>query len=163
VQQRIKQLRQEHGIPGASVAVVEDGAVAWARAFGVADLTSGRPVTPATLFQAQSITKTLTALATVKLLGGKEIALDKPVNRYLKGWTIPGNDYTAKVPLSFGMLLNHTGAISNPYPDGCCGPTETLPTLQQVLRGNLRPTIFPRPHAGVGANSGWHESAHLQQ
>ena len=135
VQQRIEQLRQEHGIPGASVAVIEDGTIAWARGFGVADLASGRPVTADTLFQAQSITKTLTALATVKLLAAKQIALDEPVNRYLKSWVIPENDYSTKVPVSFRMLLNHTGALSNPYPDGCCGPTETLPTLQQVLRG----------------------------
>jgi CubicO group peptidase (beta-lactamase class C family) len=135
VQQRIEQLREEHDIPGASVAVIEDGTIAWAQGFGVADLASGRPVTEDTLFQAQSITKTLTALATVKLLAAKQIALDEPVNRYLQSWTIPENDYTAKVPVSFRMLLNHTGALSNPYPDGCCGPKETLPTLQQVLRG----------------------------
>ena len=135
VQQRIEQLRQEHGIPGASVAVIEDGTIAWARGFGTADLDSGRPVTTDTLFQAQSITKTLTALATVKLLAAKQIALDEPVNRYLQGWTIPENDHTATVPVSFRMLLNHTGALSNPYPDGCCGPKETLPTLLQVLRG----------------------------
>ena len=135
VQQRIEQLRQEHDIPGASVAVIEDGEIEWARGFGVADLVSGRAVTADTLFQAQSITKTLTALATVKLLAAKQIALDESVNRYLRGWTIPENKYTAKVPVSFRMLLNHTGALSNPYPDGCCGPSETLPTLQQVLRG----------------------------
>ena len=135
VQQRIEALRQEYGIPGASVAVIEDGTIAWAQGFGVADLASGRPVTADTLFQAQSITKTLTALATVKLLAAKKIALDEPVNRYLTGWTIPENNYTATLPVSFRMLLNHTAALSNPYPDGCCGPKETLPTLQQVLRG----------------------------
>ena len=135
VQQRIEELRQEHDIPGASIAVIENGRIAWARGFGVADLASERPVTADTLFQAQSITKTLTALATVKLLASKQIALDEPVNRYLTGWTIPENNYTATVPVSFRMLLNHTAALSNPYPDGCCGPKETLPTLQQVLRG----------------------------
>ena len=135
LQRRIEQLRQEHAIPGASAAVIENGTIVWAKGFGVADLASGRPVTTDTLFQAQSITKTLTALATVKLLAAKQIALDEPVNRYLKSWVIPENDYTAKVPVSFRMLLNHTGALSNPYPDGCCGPKETLPTLQQVLRG----------------------------
>ena len=135
LQERIDALRQEHGIPGASIAVIDDGEIAWARGFGMADQTSGRPVTAETLFQAQSITKTLTALATVKLLASRDIALDEPVNRYLKGWTIPENEYTKKVPVSFRMLLNHTGGLSNPYPDGCCGPNETLPTLQQVLRG----------------------------
>ena len=135
LQQGIETLRKEHDIPGASIAVIENGRIAWARGFGLADLASGRPVTADTLFQAQSITKTLTALATVKLLAAEEIALDEPVNRYLTGWTIPENEYTKKVPVSFRMLLNHTGGLSNPYPDGCCGPKETLPTLQQVLRG----------------------------
>ncbi len=135
LQQRIEQLRREHDIPGASIAVIDDGQIAWARGFGFADLSSGRPVTADTLFQAQSITKTLTSLATVKLLASRDIALDEPVNRYLKGWTIPENAYTKKVPVSFRMLLNHTGGLSNPYPDGCCGPMETLPTMQQVLRG----------------------------
>ena len=135
LQQGIETLRKEHDIPGASIAVIENGRIAWARGFGLADLASGRPVTADTLFQAQSITKTLTALATVKLLAAEEIALDEPVNRYLTGWTIPENDFTKKVPVSFRMLLNHTGGLSNPYPDGCCGPKETLPTLQQVLRG----------------------------
>ena len=135
LQQGIETLRKEHDIPGASIAVIENGRIAWARGFGLADLARGRPVTADTLFQAQSITKTLTALATVKLLAAEEIALDEPVNRYLTGWTIPENDFTKKVPVSFRMLLNHTGGLSNPYPDGCCGPKETLPTLQQVLRG----------------------------
>ena len=135
LQQRIDILRQEHNIPGASVAVIQDGRIAWARGFGMADRTSGRPVTKDTLFQAQSITKTLTALATLKLLATKQIALDEPVNRYLQGWTIPANDHTARVPVSFRMLLNHTAGLSNPYPDGCCGPKDTLPTMGQVLRG----------------------------
>ena len=63
----------------------------------MADQASGRPVTADTLFQAQSITKTLTALTTVKLLARRDIALDEPVNRYLKGWTIPENEYIPAV------------------------------------------------------------------
>ena len=135
LQQQIETLRQEHNIPGASVAVIQDRRIAWARGFGMADLKNSRPVTKNTLFQAQSITKTLTALATVKLLASRQIALDEPVNRYMKEWTIPENEHTAKVLVSFRMLLNHTAALSNPYPDGCCGPKETLPTLPQLLRG----------------------------
>ena len=135
LQKRIEILLQEQEIPGASIAVIKGGRINWARGFGLADQASGRAVTTKTLFQAQSITKTLTALATVKLLALHQIALDEPVNRYLKGWTIPENHYTTKVPVSFRMLLNHTAAISNPYPDGCCGPKENLPTLPQVLRG----------------------------
>ena len=74
------------------------------------------------MFQAQSITKTLTSLATVKLVNAKEIALDEPVNRYLTGLTIPEKSYIAKVPVSFRMLLNHTGGLNKPNADSCCGP-----------------------------------------
>ena len=135
LQQRIESLREEREIPGASIAVIKGGRIAWARGFGMADQERARPVTKDTLFQAQSITKVLTSLATVKLLASRQIALDEPVNRYLKQWTIPENKYTAKVPVTFRMLLNHTGALSNPYPDGCCGPFEPLPTVLQVLNG----------------------------
>ena len=140
--QQIETLRQDDGIPGASVAVINAGVIVWARGFGTADLATGRPVTASTLFQAQSITKTLTALATVKLLAREGIALDEPVSRYLKEWTIPDNKFTETVPVTFRMLLNHTAGLSNPYPDGCCGPKEPLPTLLQVLKG-LPPATNP--------------------
>ena len=133
--QQIEILREQHGIPGASIAVIDGGSIGWAKGFGMADLASGRLMTANTLLQAQSITKTLTALATVKLLANQQIMLDEPVNRYLKEWRIPDNSLTERVPVSFRMLLNHTAGLSNPYPDGCCGPKEPLPTLLQVLRG----------------------------
>ena len=41
LQQNIETLRQEHQIPGASIAVIDDGQIAWARGFGLADLASG--------------------------------------------------------------------------------------------------------------------------
>jgi len=41
------------------------------------------------------------------------------------------------------MLLNHTGGISNPYPDGCCAPDYPLPSLIQVFRGEAPATNPP--------------------
>ena len=41
------------------------------------------------------------------------------------------------------MLLSHTAGISNPYPDGCCGPNYLLPSLIQVLRGEAPATNPP--------------------
>src|SRR5690349_21032415 len=43
--------------PALSIAVIHDGRLAWARAYGVADAATRRPVTPATLFQAASMSK----------------------------------------------------------------------------------------------------------
>ena len=143
LQQRIELNREQHQIPGVSIAVIDDGAIAWAKGFGWADLESGRPVTTKTLFQAQSITKTLTSLAVVKTLQRVGISLDEPVNRYLKSWQIPSNAFTERVPVTFRMLLNHTGAISNPYPDGGYRLNQPLPTLLEVFEGKPPATNPP--------------------
>ena len=143
LQQTIELNRQQHQIPGASVAVIDNGTIAWAKGFGWADLDNNRPVTTSTLFQAQSITKTLTSLAVVKTLQRAGISLDEPVNRYLKSWQIPSNDFTQRVPVTFRMLLNHTGAISNPYPDGGYRLHQSLPTLVEVFEGRPPATNPP--------------------
>ena len=89
LQNSIESLRQEMDIPGASIAVIDKGKISWAKGFGIADKITQREVTTSTLFTANSITKVQTSLAVVKLLADKGIALDEPVNRYLKSWKIP--------------------------------------------------------------------------
>ena len=143
LQQKIELNREQHQIPGASVAVIDNGKIVWAKGFGWADLDNNRPVTTQTLFQAQSITKTLTSLAVVKTLQRAGISLDEPVNRYLKSWQIPSNEFTERVPVTFRMLLNHTGAISNPYPDGGYRLNQTMPTLVEVFEGRPPATNPP--------------------
>ncbi|HAA36992.1 MAG TPA: serine hydrolase [Gammaproteobacteria bacterium] len=139
----INQNLDSFNIPGASIAVVDDGKITWASGFGYADLSVGKAVTKDTLFQAASITKTLTSLAALKTLDKNQISLDAVVNDHLTRWQIPSNSFTEQSPISFRMLLNHTGGISNPYPDGCCGPDYSLPSLIQVFRGEPPATNPP--------------------
>ena len=139
----INQNLDSFNIPGASIAVVDDGKITWASGFGYADLSVGKAVTKDTLFQAASITKTLTSLAALKTLDKNQISLDAVVNDHLTRWQIPSNSFTEESPISFRMLLNHTGGISNPYPDGCCGPDYSLPSLIQVFRGEPPATNPP--------------------
>jgi len=141
--ERIHQNLAAFQIPGASIAVIQKGEIAWASGFGYADLSKQRAVNKDTLFQAASITKTLTSLATIKTLDQEHISLDAAVNNYLTRWKIPSNTLTNAAPVSFRMLLNHTGGISNPYPDGCCAPDYPLPSLIQVFRGEAPATNPP--------------------
>jgi len=141
--EKIQQNLASFQIPGASIAVIQKGEVAWASGFGYADLSKQRAVTKDTLFQAESITKTLTSFATIKTLDQERISLDAAVNNYLTRWKIPSNTLTNAAPVSFRMLLNHTGGVSNPYPDGCCAPDYPLPSLIQVFRGEAPATNPP--------------------
>src|ERR1700729_3752312 len=82
-------------VPGVSVAVIHNGKLEWARGFGVAR-AGGNPVTSNTLFQAASISKPITALAVLRLVGSGKLNLDTDVNEYLKNWRVPDSEFPAK-------------------------------------------------------------------
>ena len=93
------------GIPGAAVAVVVGDTVVWSRGFGVANVETGAPVTPDTLFQIGPVTKSFTAAALLIAASQGAIALDKPVATYVSGLT-PCVGAPTLV-----QLLSHTGGI----------------------------------------------------
>ena len=118
-----------YNVPGVSVAVIEDGAVEWARGWGVADSTTGVPVTRETRFQAASISKPLTAAAFVSLADDGLASLDTDINTYLDGWTIE-----ADPPLTAAEILSHSAGLSvSGFPG--YGEGDALPTLIEVLNG----------------------------
>ena len=49
-------------VPEVSIAFFDRGQVAWARGYGLADMAANKPVTPETVFQAASVSKSVTAL-----------------------------------------------------------------------------------------------------
>src|SRR5262245_39446046 len=63
-------------VPGVSVAVVDDGRIAWAKAYGVEDQRSKTPVTTETLFPAGGISKAVTALTVLRLVDAGKLDLD---------------------------------------------------------------------------------------
>ena len=50
LQNSIESLRREMDIPGASIAVIDNGEISWAKGFGIADTITQREVTASTLF-----------------------------------------------------------------------------------------------------------------
>jgi len=123
-----------HQVPAVSIAVIDNGRVEWARAYGVLDAASGRPATPQTLFQAASISKAVSAIGALRLVDQGALSLDKPANQQLKSWQIPDNAFTRGQPVSLRMLLNHGAGLNVHGFDGYAAG-QTLPTLPQVLDG----------------------------
>ena len=62
----LKQIMEKYRVPGVSIAVIKDFAIHWSKGYGVADVTSGAPVTPETMFQAASISKPVSAMAVLR-------------------------------------------------------------------------------------------------
>lgn len=101
----IRAAMEKSGIPGAAVAVVVGDKVVWTKGFGVANAETGAPVTPDTLFQIGSVTKSFTAAAILAAAADGAIALDKPVSTYVSGLTPCVGAPT------LAQLLSHTGGI----------------------------------------------------
>jgi CubicO group peptidase (beta-lactamase class C family) len=136
-------------VPGASIAIIDNYAVIWSAGYGDALAGGDRKVTPETLFQAASISKPITALATLKLVEKKELDLDGVVNERLKGWQIPAGSVTTTTPIRLRDLLSHHSGLSVHGFRGYA-KTEPRPTLLQVLNGEnpansppVRPFLRP--------------------
>ncbi|HME68634.1 MAG TPA: serine hydrolase domain-containing protein [Myxococcota bacterium] len=112
-------LMADRHVSGAVVLVVKDGAVFFAKGYGVADLATGRPVDPDTLFRAGSISKLFTATAVMQLVEQGKLDLNADVNQYLEGFRIP--DAFGK-PVTLANLLTHTGG----FDDSFLGTTQPL-------------------------------------
>lgn len=122
----------ELGVPAVSVAVIHDGRIDWARAWGLADVESGREATPETLFQAASMSKPLAALLALVLADEGVVSIDADVNESLRSWKVPANEFTAKQPVTLRGLLSHTAGVTVHGFPGYAPGTE-IPTPVQVL------------------------------
>jgi CubicO group peptidase (beta-lactamase class C family) len=121
-------------IPGASVAVINDGAIEWARGYGIVEAGTSTPVTPRTLFQAASISKSVAALAALLLVEQGKLALDEDVNARLKSWKVPENEFTGTEKVTLRRLLSHTAGLTV-HGFGGYPADAAVPTLIQVLDG----------------------------
>lgn len=71
------------GTPGAQVAVVVDGQVAYSKGFGVADIETNRAVTEHTLFRVGSVTKMVTAAIMSELAATGTLDMQAPISTYV--------------------------------------------------------------------------------
>jgi CubicO group peptidase (beta-lactamase class C family) len=127
-----------HHTPGVCVAILHDHRVVAAKAYGVADATTGERLTETTLMQAASVSKMFTALAALKEVEAGKIPLEASVNQTLRSWRLPDNDLTRATPVTLKHLLSHTGGINVPSV-----PQEgRAPTLLELLEGKP-PAITP--------------------
>jgi CubicO group peptidase (beta-lactamase class C family) len=151
---KIPSLMAKYKIPGAIVAVIKDGELAFKNAYGYANVKSGRKMTTDDYCRVESISKSVTAWGVMKLVERGEINLDTPVAEYLKSWEFPESDYpTHKITVR--QLLNHTSGL----PLGTIGvqyePTGQIPTLKESLTQNALPNRNPGFHFEY-SNVGYH-------
>ncbi len=123
-----------HGVPGATVAVIRDFEIAHVEVHGVMDRQTGEEVTARTLFQAASLSKSVSAVAAMVMVQAGGVGLDRPVNLYLESWQVPDNSKQVTELVTLRRLLSHTAGTTVHGFRGYRRP-EPVPTLTQVLNG----------------------------
>lgn len=131
----IKERMKYHQINGVSIAVINNYKIEWAKGFGWADVSEKRKVTPLTLFQAASITKSLNAVGALKLVQDGKLDLNADINQYLASWKFPYDSLSKNKKITLKNLLNHTGGLTvSGFPGYFIN--DTLPSLIQILDGD---------------------------
>jgi CubicO group peptidase (beta-lactamase class C family) len=97
--------------PGLAIALVDHGRLAWAAGYGLADRTTGRPVTAEARFQAASVSKPVTAWGVLRLVESGRISLDEPVVGRLRRWRPPRSPFDVD-GITLRRLLSHTAGLS---------------------------------------------------
>jgi CubicO group peptidase (beta-lactamase class C family) len=124
------------GTPGAAVGLLHEGGEHVA-GFGVTSVENPLDVTPETLFQIGSITKTFTGTIVMLLAERGELELDAPVRRYLPKLALQDDQVAARVTMRH--LLTHTGGWVGDYfadhgggDDALASMVADLPRLPQL-------------------------------
>jgi hypothetical protein len=95
--------------PSLAFLVVKDGAIVFARGYGMEDAAGGRAVDPdSTIFWLGSITKLLTAEAMMREVDRGRVTLDAAATRYL-GWRLPSRSGWRAITVE--DLLTHTAGL----------------------------------------------------
>ncbi len=121
------------GIPGASLSVVHDQELVWAKGFGFAHIESGDPATPSTMYSICSISKLFTSVGVLQLRDQGQLGLDDPVAKHLDWFNIK-DDYPEEGPVTIEGLLTHSSGLpreaGSPY---WTGPDYPFPTHEQIV------------------------------
>lgn len=112
--EQIEAAMERLGVPGVAVGVWYEGREHVA-GYGVTSIENPLPVTPDTLFQIGSTTKTITATAAMRLVEMGKLDLDAPVRVYLPDLRLADESVAANVTLRH--LFTHTAGWVGDYFD----------------------------------------------
>ncbi|HMD37320.1 MAG TPA: serine hydrolase domain-containing protein [Vicinamibacterales bacterium] len=129
IDQGVTEVLAATGAPGASIAVVQNGRVVYAHAYGKAQLENPKSATPEMRYSIGSISKQFTATAVLLLAEEGKVSLDDPVSKYVPG-TTRGSEITIR------QILSMTSGYQDYWPQDYVMPAMLQPTTPtQIVAG----------------------------
>jgi D-alanyl-D-alanine carboxypeptidase len=127
IAQAVQRCLATDGTPSASVAIVADGHVAYAKAFGNAVMSPAVPASATTRYQLASLSKTYTAQAVLLLAAAGKLSLSDSVSRWFPNLTEASH-------ITVLQLLNHTSGYPDHYPQSYpAGPRGSATSPDRII------------------------------
>ncbi len=148
IDQAVARALADTAVPSASIAIVRDGKVVLAKAYGKAN--EGLPARTGLPYQVASISKQFTAMALLLLEDEGKLSLDDKVAKWVPG--ISGGDRIA-----LRQLLNHTSGLQDYWPQDFSFPAMARPTAPQgiVDKWAKKPLDFEPGDQAQYSNTGY--------
>lgn len=109
IDQYIQEQMAQKNIVGMSVVIVQEEEITYLKGFGSASLEKHTMVTPRTIFDLASCSKSFTAMAVLLLWNEGLIDLDKPLKYYIPEFSMEDEEISAQITVK--QLLNQTSGI----------------------------------------------------
>ncbi|MCU1717706.1 serine hydrolase domain-containing protein [Pseudomonas sp. 5P_3.1_Bac2] len=140
----LKQTLDDHRLVGAVVLVAQGGELIYQRAAGLADREANVPMREDALFRLSSVSKPITSVAALALVGQGKIGLDDDISRWLPYFKPTlGDGQPALITLR--QLLSHTAGLGYGFleseqggPYLAAGVSDGLDHCEHSLDENLR-------------------------
>lgn len=93
--------------PGVAIFIYQPGKISFKKGYGLANVKTEKPITPRTLFELASVSKTFTATAVLILHDRGKLSIDDEIAKYLPEM----KTYRKGGPIHIRNLLNHTSGL----------------------------------------------------
>jgi len=133
----ITKIMKNYKIPGASIAMIENGEIVSIKTYGYSKLDSKVKMEETTICRTQSISKSITAWGVIALVESGHIALDNPITDYLDEDNFPEFKNELK-KITIRQLLSNSSGLSTGTVGIHYNPSEDIPTLRKNLTKEIK-------------------------
>lgn len=105
------------GVPGLSIALINDQDLVWSQGFGYANVERRIPATDQTIYGIGSVTKLFTAIGVMQGVEQGRIDLDAPLSTYVPEFSMRAR-FTSTAPITPRHLLTHHAGLPGDFLKG---------------------------------------------
>ncbi|MED1412643.1 serine hydrolase domain-containing protein [Bacillus paramycoides] len=132
--EQVPKWQENYNVPGVAIGIVHEGRIAYTLNYGYVDKKKKKAVSDDTLFQAGSISKSLTAWGILHLADEGRLSLDDPVGKFLTKWKLPNSEFNNN-EITIRRLLSHTAGLSAHKGYLGVAPGKHLDSIEESLSG----------------------------